>query len=443
MKEAILNALRYRFNLDEDKANEEEIRESITRSAEFRGTNLWALIFAIITASIGLNVNSTAVIIGAMLISPLMGPIMGVGLGAGIFDFALIRYSLKNLTIATVISLVASALYFWLTPLKSAQSELLARISPTIWDVLIALFAGLAGIVASSRKYISNTIPGVAIATALMPPLCTAGYGIGTGNLYYFLGAFYLFVINSVFIAVATFLIIRFLKFQPVVLPNQAEERRVKRVIWSIAVLTILPSIFLAYKFVTQEIFKQNLRAFTHDVVEASSFYVIKETVRPGQKKVSWIVYGEKPLDTLEMLISRTKARYDLLDAEFEIRQASSKPTQPEDLPATRNETQLKLENSASLLLEKDKKIKSLEDENRAARLSDSTVYAEFSALFGAPVSISAGRIRPFSVNDSARQVLLLYVRGSRKLNKKQVENWLRARYPRDSTVFIYEYARK
>jgi len=196
-----------RFNLHEDKEDESTIIESIRKNVDFRGANLWALIFAIFIASIGLNVNSTAVIIGAMLISPLMGPIMGIGLGIGINDFQLVKKGLKNLLIATVISIITSTLYFWITPLHEAQSELLARTSPSLWDVFVAFIGGLAGIVAGTRKEKSNVIPGVAIATALMPPLCTAGFGLAIGNLYYFFGAIYLYFINSLFICISTFLI--------------------------------------------------------------------------------------------------------------------------------------------------------------------------------------------------------------------------------------------
>ncbi|MGF1925296.1 MAG: TIGR00341 family protein, partial [Bacteroidia bacterium] len=194
--------IRYRFSLHEDSAEENDIVESIRRNVEFRGANLWTLIFAVFIASIGLNVNSTAVIIGAMLVSPLMGPIMGIGLGVGTNDFELVKKGLRNLTIATVFSIATSTLYFYITPLHDASSELLARTSPSIWDVFIAGFGGLAGIVAATRREKSNVIPGVAIATALMPPLCTAGYGIASGNLYFFLGAIYLYFINSVFICV-------------------------------------------------------------------------------------------------------------------------------------------------------------------------------------------------------------------------------------------------
>jgi len=222
-----INAVKYRFNLDDDKATEDDVIDNIKKGIEFKGTNLWTLIFAVFIASIGLNVNSTAVIIGAMLISPLMGPIMGIGLGAGIFDFELIKKAIKNLLIATFIGLVASFFYFLISPLQFAQSELLARTSPTIWDVLIAFFGGLAGIVASSRKKYNNVIPGVAIATALMPPLCTAGYGLATAQWSYFFGASYLYVINSVFISISTFLIVRFLKFKPTTYVNPITARKV------------------------------------------------------------------------------------------------------------------------------------------------------------------------------------------------------------------------
>ncbi|MEG1405934.1 MAG: DUF389 domain-containing protein, partial [Alistipes sp.] len=186
--------MRGRFSLDEDKAQSEEVIASIEKGVVFRGVNLWVLIFATLIASLGLNVNSAAVIIGAMLISPIMGPIMGVGVAMGINDFDLLKKSLRNLTLMFIVAIVTSTLYFLLTPLADAGSELLARTVPTTYDVLIALFGGLAGIVAQSRKDRTSTvIPGVAIATALIPPLCTAGFGLATGQYRYFIGAFYLF----------------------------------------------------------------------------------------------------------------------------------------------------------------------------------------------------------------------------------------------------------
>ena len=206
--------LRDRFDLGEDSALQDEVVDNICRGVDFRGTNLWVLIFATFVASLGLNVNSTAVIIGAMLISPLMGPIMGVGLSVGMNDFELMKRSLKSFLITTAFSVTTATVFFLFTPIAEAQSELLARTSPTIYDVFIALFGGLAGVVALSTKEKGNVIPGVAIATALMPPLCTAGYGLASGNLIYFLGAFYLYFINSVFISLATFIGVRLMHFQ-------------------------------------------------------------------------------------------------------------------------------------------------------------------------------------------------------------------------------------
>jgi len=189
------------FNVLRDKDGEKYVIKQITNGINFQGSNLWILIFAVFIASLGLNVNSTAVIIGAMLISPLMGPIIGMGLALGIADLDLFKQSIKNYLVSTFISVITATIYFTLSPITDAQSELLARTSPTLYDVLIALFGGAAGFLAMSTKGRNNVVPGVAIATALMPPLCTAGYGLAVQNTSYFFGAFYLYFINTVFIA--------------------------------------------------------------------------------------------------------------------------------------------------------------------------------------------------------------------------------------------------
>lgn len=251
----------YTYVVDLVKLNEDTDVDStimsIKTAVEFRGVNTWILAFAIIVASVGLNVNSTAVIIGAMLISPLMGPINGIGLAIGISDSELLRKSLKNLLVMVVISLLASSSYFLLTPLSDAQSELLARTTPTIFDVFIAFFGGFAGIVAISRKDQPFTvISGVAIATALMPPLCTAGYGIGTGQMQFFIGAFYLFFINSFFIALATFIMVRYLKFPQKKYVDEKRHKFVKRSIYIFSIIVLIPSIFIAYNVVNKASFE-------------------------------------------------------------------------------------------------------------------------------------------------------------------------------------------
>lgn len=214
------------FDLHKGEEDKRIVLENVRTSISFTGSNLWILMAAVFIASIGLNVNSTAVIIGAMLISPLMGPIVGAGFSLGIFDFHLLRKSLKNLLIATVASLLVSTIYFFLSPFKEAQSELLARTSPNIYDVLIAFFGGLVGVIAITRVEKGNPIPGVAIATALMPPLCTAGYGLATGNFKFFFGALFLYTINCVFIGIATFFIVKYLKYPPVNFVNKKKKRK-------------------------------------------------------------------------------------------------------------------------------------------------------------------------------------------------------------------------
>lgn len=299
-----------RFNLDEDKAEESEIVASIRKNVEFKGANLWTLIFAIFIASIGLNVNSTAVIIGAMLISPLMGPIMGIGLGIGINDLQLVRYGIKNLFIAAFFSIITSTFYFWITPLHEAQSEILARTTPTVWDVFIAFFGGLAGIVAGTRKEKTNVIPGVAIATALMPPLCTAGFGLANGYFYYFLGALYLFFINSVFICIGTFLIVRFLKFHKKEFVDKGIEKRVSRTILWLVIITILPSIYLAYNLVDKSIFETNAKKFVNAEFQFAKTQVINETYvwERGKKKINLLLIGEEiPEDELDTIKGRMR----------------------------------------------------------------------------------------------------------------------------------------
>ncbi len=285
--------LRERLSLIEDKADDTIIDERIRNDIHMKGANLWILMFAIFVASIGLNVNSTAVIIGAMLISPLMGPIMGIGYGAGINDFSLLRRAFKNLAIATLIGLLTSTLYFWISPLDTAQSELLARTTPTVWDVLIGLFGGLAGIVAITRKEKTNVIPGVAIATALMPPLCTAGFGLATGHWSYFFGAFYLYTINFVFIALSAFLIVRAFNVAEKKYVDSDVAKRAQRYIVVVVLLTILPSSYLAYQLVRQEVFKAKATTFVNEHLNFKNTNVAQIKINPKTYEVKVFLIGD------------------------------------------------------------------------------------------------------------------------------------------------------
>ena len=250
------------FDIRKDRIDEQTVVEDVIGGVDFKGAQLWILIFAIFMASLGLNLNSTAVIIGAMLISPLMGPIIGLGFSMGINNFDLMKRSIKSLLVTTLLSITTATLYFLFTPLTDAQSELLARTSPTIYDVLIALFGGFAGFIALSTRIRGNVIPGVAIATALMPPLCTVGYAIATARWSYALGAFYLFFINSIFIGIATFIATRHMHFSFKKDVDKSRENRVNQSIMIVAVLTMLPAIYLTYNIVKETIYQKAAQNF-------------------------------------------------------------------------------------------------------------------------------------------------------------------------------------
>lgn len=289
----LINFLR----LTHEQEDHSIVREAIEKAVVFRGTNLWILIFAILVASVGLNMNSTAVVIGAMLISPLMGPINGVGYSVATYDFQLFRKSLNNYGFATTAALVTSTLYFTLTPIHTEHSELLARTSPTIYDVLIALFGGLAGVVAISSKNKGNVIPGVAIATALMPPLCTAGYGISIGSWGYFLGALYLYVINSVFIALSSMLVAQVLKYpkQTYLLSSQIKNKNIAIIV--VIVLTVVPSFYLGYTLVKKERFVSTANEYIAEVSVWEGNYLLDHAVDGKNKKITLVYAGNELSD--------------------------------------------------------------------------------------------------------------------------------------------------
>ena len=272
------NWLRKLLDFREDKAGDVATIESLKGDVEFRGTKLWILICAILVASIGLNVNSTAVIIGAMLISPLMGPIIGFGLGFGIADLDLVRKSLRNLALTTLFSILTATIYFLLTPLDQPGSELLGRTEPSLYDVLIAFFGGAAGLIAGSSKSKGQVLPGVAIATALMPPLCTAGFGLATGNWAFFFGAIYLYLINSVFIAFATFVMVRIMRFPMKSVASGDTRKRSYRWITVIAVCTLIPSIYLSIRLVRDSYQEQRAKQFIADHFAPPTHQVIRQS---------------------------------------------------------------------------------------------------------------------------------------------------------------------
>ena len=300
------------------KEAEETIREGVT----FKGTNLVILVLAIFIASLGLNTNSTAVIIGAMLISPLMGPIIGIGLGIGVTDFDLLKRSARNLLIAAVFSMLTSALYFLISPVAEGHSELLARTTPTIYDVLIGFFGGGAGIVAICSRSKGNVIPGVAIATALMPPLCTAGYGLATLQMHYLFGATYLFLINSIFIGLATFVGVKLFKFKPVPTTDTVRAKKVRRLVYTIAILTLIPSIYLTYTMLRQSRFEIEASQFINGECQWPNTHVLSTNVKwqKGEREIDITLIGKiLPQDSLELALSSQLRFYGLAGTQLKI----------------------------------------------------------------------------------------------------------------------------
>lgn len=314
-----------------------EAEQSIREGVSFSGTNILILILAILIASLGLNTNSTAVIIGAMLISPLMGPIIGIGLGVGVHDFALIKRCLRNLLMAAGFSVLASTIFFLISPVSTNHSELLARTSPTIYDVMIGFFGGGAGIIALGSRSKGNVIPGVAIATALMPPLCTAGYGIATWQLSYFFGATYLFIINSIYIAFSTFIGVKLLGYKGVAVDND-RARRVVRIVYTIAILTMLPSIWLTYNMLRESKFNARVDSFITDECQFPATQVLSHrivTVGKSKELIITLIGRIMPSDSLELALTPRLSHYGLTGTRLVFIQGdtpSVEPTSTDDI---------------------------------------------------------------------------------------------------------------
>lgn len=325
---AFSGAIKDYFDLTSFLLPQAEAEETIREGVSFRGTNLLVLIMAIFIASLGLNVNSTAVIIGAMLISPLMGPIIGLGLAVGIQDFDLMKRSFRNLFMATAFSIATSALYFLISPVNEGHSELLARTSPTIYDVLIGFFGGAAGIIAIGSKTKGNVIPGVAIATALMPPLCTVGYGLATWQMNYFLGALYLFFINSVFIACATTLGVKAMKYKVTDFSNPVRAKRVRRTVYTVALLTMVPAGFMTYRMYRANAFQTACGRFVEQEFDFPATQVLsykaKEDSR-GERTLTVTLMGRLlPEDSLTIALTPQLARFGIAGTQLRIIQGDN-----------------------------------------------------------------------------------------------------------------------
>ncbi len=435
-----INNLLQRLDISTEREEYSVIHDIVESGIEFKGTNLWILIFAIFIASVGLNVNSTAVIIGAMLVSPLMGPILGMGYSIATYDFGLFKKALVNYLFAIVAGLLTSAVYFLLTPIYQAHSELLARTQPSIYDVIIALVGGLAGIVAISSKNKGNVIPGVAIATALMPPLCTAGYGLSTGNWPFFFGALYLLTINTVFIGIATLVTVRLLRYPIRNNADPIKKSMANRLVSFIALLTAIPSIYYGYLLVQKENFVQNANNFIANETYIEGDFLLKTEVDASKKRIK-LIYGGKTIEGSErQQLAKRKNIYGLHDTDVIIQQGFSVADVSKDLSQSeRYRAEInQLKTQLSLAIQK-------QDSVRRLNKLGSPLYLEMKPLFPEIMYCSADKQTFFTSLNKTRSftVVVLGSASIKKTNRDvgRINAWLRVRLKSDSLKVYVEKA--
>ncbi len=427
-----------KFRLLHEKEATPAIIDSVDKGVVFRGASLWILIFAIFIASLGLNINATAVVIGAMLISPLMGPIMGIGLSIGINDLSLLRKSIYNYLVATLTALVTSTAFFLISPLNEAHSEILARTSPTIYDVLIALFGGLAGILATASKFKGNVIPGVAIATALMPPLCTAGYGLATMQLNYSIGAFYLFIINSVFIALATYITVRLLKFPYKHLPDERADRRATRIIWFVVVITLAPSIYFGYDIVQRDKFTKQANFFIDTEAKFANDYLLNRKV-DAKNKIITLIYGGEEITPQQISSLKEKLKiFNLENATLEIHQGFSY------LANMNQGNSDQLDNMNAVLKTKEDELHALQlkmDSSQSLQTTAARVFSELSVQYPDLLSAMMNSSQMIRRDTTAKTVLLVVLDFSKNRtaeDKAKITKWLSVRLQTSDIEVIF-----
>jgi uncharacterized hydrophobic protein (TIGR00271 family) len=371
------------FDIQTDTDRDATI-EAVKKDISFKGHTAWILIFSIFVASIGLNVSSTAVVIGAMLMSPLMGPILGIGLSVAINDVDTMKRSFINLGVMVFLSVLTAFFYFSVSPLTKETAELVARTYPTVLDVLVAIFGGLGLIVAKTKSgTIASVIFGVAIATALMPPLCTVGYGLAVGNFSYAGGALYLFSINAVFIALATFIVAKILRFPLVKYANSQRRKNIARIASLVALVVIVPSIWLFVKLLDQEVFTNKAEEFVDAEIKYDGAEVVKFTQNYETRTLEIYLIGRPvPQDQISNWIQKLHETHKLEDVDLRVYQG----TDQSDELTERISGSLKADilselyvNNEQRIRDKDERIVFLEDQVARLTIKESMPFAEIS----------------------------------------------------------------
>ena len=430
------------FNVRSEMEDYNFIHEEIENGVVFKGTNLWILIFAIVVASIGLNMNSTAVIIGAMLISPLMGPINGMGYSLATYDFFLFKKAIKNFSFAVGASLLTSTLYFAITPVSTAHSELLARTSPTIYDVLIALFGGLAGIIAMSTKRKGNVIPGVAIATALMPPICTAGYGLATLQFNFFFGALYLFTINTVFIAVASLFVCQFLRFPIRTDIGADRKKRINQYISLILTITIVPSVYFGYVLVQNERFYERAQRFVKEVSVTEGTYLLDSKINLTNRGVDLIYSGYGLLEESRRNIKTKALVYQIDTSRIVINSGTNTSILDQSNLRFESEKDLlskQLTATEFMLQSSEQKIDSM----KQLPTKGNMILKEIRPLYSQVLSCSYSEsyIYSDSVQSAKMPIVIFFIKKAslKKDDKQKIQDWLKMRLQNNNVKALFE----
>ncbi len=427
-----------RFSLEQEKEDPGAIMTALERDVRFRGINLWVLIAAVVIASVGLNVNSTAVIIGAMLISPLMGPIIGIGVSLATYNIPLLKKSLRNFVVAVFFSILTSAIYFWLSPLKEPQSELLARTSPSFWDVLIAFFGGLAGIVAATgREKKFTVIAGVAIATALMPPLCTVGYGLANLEPRFIFGAFYLFSINAVFISTAAYLVAQLLRFPPLEFSDLRLRRRIRTIAIGVVIGTLIPSLYLSWRLVREAIQKERLRLFIQREFAYPQTSVISYRLVPeGEQQVLEVVALGEVLSEREIqhLAQRLRS-YDPSISDIRVIQGNKSGTvSPSFIETLYQRTALEVQKLTDSLQKLHSRLRLCESE----ALPTSRLLSEVRLFMPNLQSLGLSRLTLHHADSTLPDTVYVVVARSRSpISTQLLQSWLQMRLQTSARILI------
>ena len=428
-----------------DEIDYENASASIRKNIAFKGTNVFILACAIIIASVGLNVNSIPVIIGAMLVSPVMGPILGFGLGLGTEDNRLLKDSLKNFGVMVAISIIASSLFFLLSPLSLANpSELLARTNPTIYDVLIALFGGLAGITEISRKDKGTVISGVAIATALMPPLCTVGYGLSIWNWSYVLGALYLFTINSIFIALATFLAVKYFRF-PAVESDEQRRRLPKSAVYIILLIVIVPSIISAISVIKENNFKIHAEKVVSDNKNLGKCFIYdhKATYSRKSSTLELFLAGETLTDEAKKKIYRSAEEYGITRSQIIFHEDATSMRQElsevEIIKGIYEHTDQQIKRLNDSIAKLDARLNEYKEKEIPVNIIAKELFAQYPSITN--LSLTRGSVMAATSTQPTEQIVAI-ITSDTLINpdiNDRIERWLKVRLNNENVVVVSE----